>query len=249
MSASDLEPEPSIILGIPGKWKDRTDIVTSIAGSSSGAYLFAGNLLFHAASKTGFELDIYDHDPELAEKVRFGGIGQIPEEDLAALEDHTFTLYLLSYETGRDVVERMMDAAVALLDSGGLVVKIEKAGFSMAAGTWREHASVKAAYSLFRSMVTLVGEEREYFTCGMRAFDLPDCMILDSDLDTAFETSIEFCCYMMDEAPKLADGHVVKLTESPTRYRLSFEDYTHYPPDDSFHNPNGQWVLEPMKED
>ncbi|HEY1121510.1 MAG TPA: hypothetical protein VGE67_07905 [Haloferula sp.] len=248
MSDSDLEPEPSIVLGIPGKWKDHSEIVTSIA-RNSGGYLFAGGILMHIDSKTSFELDIYDHDPELAEKVRWGGLGQIPEEDLAALEDHTFTLYLVSFETGREVVERMMDAAVALLDAGGLVVKIESAGFSVGATKWREHASVKAPYSLQRAMVTLVGEEREYFTCGMRAFGLPDCMILDSDLDTAFEASIEFCCYMIDEAPKLAEGHLVKLTESPTKYRLAFEDYTHYPPDDHFHNPHGQWVLEPLKED
>lgn len=248
MSNPDLEPEPSIVLGIPGKWKDRSEIVTSIA-RDSGDYLFAGKILFHAASKTSFEVDIYDHDPELPEKVRYGSAGQIPEEDLAALEDHTFTLYLLSFETGRDVVERMMDAAVALLDAGGMVVKVETAGFSVSSAKWREHASVKAAYSLQRAMVMLVGEEREYFTCGMRAFGLPDCMVLDSDQDTAFETSIEFCCYMMDEAPKLAEGHVVKLTESPTRFQLSFEDYTHYPPGDPFHNPHGQWVLEPMKED
>ena len=247
MSDPDLEPEPSIVLGIPGKWKDHSEIVALIA-RGSGGHIFAGNILMHIASKTSFELDVYDHDPELPEKVRWGSVGQIPEEDLAALEDHTFTLYLLSYETGRDVVERMMDAAVALLDSGGLLVKVESAGFSVSAAKWREYTSVKAAYSLQRAMVMLVGEEREYFTCGMRAFGLPDCMILDRDLDTAFETSIEFCCYMMDESPKFADGHLVKLTESPTRYRLSFEDYTHYPPDDPFHNPHGQWVLEPVKE-
>lgn len=240
--------EPAIILGIPGKWKDRTAIVTSIAGSSGGGYLFAGNLLFHAASKTGFELDIYDHDPELAEKVRYGGMGQIPEEDLAALEDHTFTLYLLSYETGYEVVEKMMDAAVALLDAGGLVVKVETAGFSVSSATWREHASVKATYSLQRAMVTLVGEEREHYTCGMKAFGLPDCMVLDSDLDTAFETSIEFCCYMIDEAPDLHEGNTFGIAEGAPKYRLSFEDYTHYPPDDPFHNPHGQWVLAPVKE-
>ena len=74
-------------------------------------------------------------------------------------------------------------------------------------------------------------------------------MVLDSDLDTAFETSLEFCCYVMDEAPKLAEGNTFGIAEGAPRYRLSFEDYTHYPPDDPYHNPNGQWVLEPVKED
>jgi hypothetical protein len=241
-------PEPSIVLGIPGRWKDRSEIVTSIAGRSGG-YLCAGKILMHIASGTHFELDVYDHDPSLAEKVRSGGMGQIPEDDLTALREHTFTLYILSDETGRDVVARMMDAAVGLLDAGGLVVKVEKAGFSVSAAQWREHASVKAAYSLYRSMVALVGGEREHFTCGMGAFTLPDCTVMESNLESAFEVATEFCCYLMDEAPKLAEGHTFGITEGAIRYRLSFEEYNFYPPDDMFHNPNGLWRLEPKKEE
>lgn len=238
-------PEPAIVLGIPGRWKDRSDIVASIA-RRSGGYLFAGKVLMHIASGVHFELDVYDHDPSLADKVRSGGMGQIPEEDLAALRDHTFTLYLLSDETGRDVVAKMMDAAVGLLDAGGLVVKVEKAGFSVSATQWREHASVKAAYSLYRSMVALVEDEKEHFTCGMSAFSLPDCAVMESDLQTAFEVATEFCCYLMDEAPKFAEGHTFGIAEGAKRYRLSFEDYSYYPPEDMFHNPNGLWRLEPQ---
>jgi hypothetical protein len=71
------------------------DIVTSIV-RRSGGYLFAGKVLMHTASGAHFELDVYEHDPSLAEKVRSGGMGQIPDDDLLALRDHTFTLYLLS---------------------------------------------------------------------------------------------------------------------------------------------------------
>jgi hypothetical protein len=49
----------------------------------------------------------------------------------------------------------------------------------------------------------------------------------------------------MDEAPKLAEGHTFGVAEGSKRYRLSFEDYTYYKPDDMFHNPNGLWRLEP----
>jgi hypothetical protein len=236
-------PEPAIVLGIPGRWKDHSDIVASIA-RRSGGYLFAGKVLMHTASGAHFELEIYDHDPSLADKVRSGGMGQIPEEDLAALTDHTFTLYLLSDEAGRAVVAMMMDAAVGLLDAGGLVVKVEKAGFSVSAAQWREHASEKAAYSLYRSMVALVEDEGAYFTCGMSAFGLSDCAVVEGDLETAFEVATEFCCYLMDEAPKLAEGHTFGTAEGAKRYRLSFDDYGYYPLDDMFHNPNGLWRLE-----
>jgi hypothetical protein len=236
-------PEPAIVLGIPGRWKDRSDIVTSIA-RRSGGYLFAGKVLMHTASGAHFELEVYDHDPSLPDKVRSGGMGQIPEETLAALVDHAFTLYLLSKEAGRDVVAKMMDAAVGLLDAGGLVVKVEKAGFSVSAAQWREHASVKAAYSLYRSMVALVEDDGAYFTCGMSAFCLPDCAVVEDDLETAFEVATEFCCYLMDEVPKLAEGHTFGIAEGAKRYRLSFDDYGYYPPADMFHNRHGLWRLE-----
>ena len=236
--------EPSIVIGIPGKWKDRSEIVTSIA-QHSGGYLFAGNILMHTESGAHFEIDIYEHDPSLKESVRSGGMGQIAEEDIDALGEHTFTLYLLSDETGRGVVESMMDAVVGLLDAGGLLVKIETAGFSVSSAQWREHTSVKAPYSLYRAMVALVGEDREHFTCGMGAFDFPDCAVLDRDLEVAFEVATEFCCYMMDEKPKFAEGHTFSISEGVDRYVLSFEDYTYYPTGDLFHNPNGLWKLKP----
>jgi hypothetical protein len=235
--------EPSIVLGIPGDWKDRSEIVKSIA-LHSGGYLFAGKVLMHSKSKTHFGLEVYDHDPNLAEKVRLGSMGQIPEDVLDAIQAHTFTLYLLSYETGREVVERMVDAAVGLLESGGLAVKVEFAGFSVNAAQWREHALNKVAYSLYRSMVALVGDDTQHFTCGMRAFSLPDCSVQQSDLRTAFEVATEFCCYLMDESPAFADGHTFSVPGGTERYRVSFDEYGFYPPGDMFHNSNGLWKLE-----
>lgn len=225
------DSEPSIVLGVPGKWKNRSDIVTSIAGSGGG-YIFSGGILMHVASGKHFEMEIYDHDASLPGKVRSGGLGLIPEEDLIALEDHTFTLYLVSDDVGRTTVQDLMDAAVALLDAGGLVVKVETSGFSVSAAKWKEHTSVKAAYSLYRSMVGLIADENEYFTCGMGVFALPDCVVMERNLEVAFEISTEFCCYLIDEAPNLADGHTFGIREGAPRYRLSFESYDFYPPGD-----------------
>ena len=94
-------------------------------------------------------------------------------------------------------------------------------------------------------MVALVGNDEEYFTCGMEAFALPDCAVVESDLQTAFEVSTEFCCYMIDEVPELAERHTFGIADGSKRYRLSFEDYTYYPPGNMFYNPNGLWRLRP----
>jgi hypothetical protein len=43
------------VIGVPGRWPDRSDIVTSIA-SRSGGYLFAGMVMMKIGSKDGFTL-------------------------------------------------------------------------------------------------------------------------------------------------------------------------------------------------
>ncbi|RYD23455.1 MAG: DUF4261 domain-containing protein [Verrucomicrobiaceae bacterium] len=235
------DSEPAIVIGVPGTWKDRSEITTSIA-SRSGGYLFAGRVLMHLETKKVFEMDIQEHNPELAGFMRLEGIGQIHEEDLAALENHTFTLYLISDETGHEVVSAMMNAVLALLDSGGMAVKIENAGLSVSATRWRELHPYNSAWSLYRGMVILVGENRDYFTCGMSAFSLPDCEVVGSNLEQAFEVATEFCCYQIDETPTLGQGHTFSTAEGKPRHHLSFETYI-YPPGDYRHNPNGIWKL------
>lgn len=239
------QTEPAIVIGVPGKWKDRSDIVRSIA-EKSGGYLFAGGILMDTNSDAKFEIEIYDHDPSLAEKVRSGSMGKIPEKDLKDLEDHTFTIYVLSDETGRDVVSRLSDAVTGLLEAGGIVSKVEFAGFTVGSDTWKDHAKTKVAYSLYRSMVTLVGSGTEFFTCGMRAFALPDCSVHGAELDEAFEVATEFCCYMMDESPKFGDGHTFSVPDGTQKFKMLFDRYSYYETGDSFHNPEGLWRL--MKE-
>lgn len=197
----------------------------------------------HVESGSTFEVDIYEHDSSLAEKVRSSSMGQIPEADLNKLENHTFTIYLTTNDTGRDVVSRLSDAVTGLFDAGGIVAKIEYAGFSVGADTWREHAKAKATYSLYRSMVALVGSGTDFFTCGMRAFSLPDCSIHGAELEEAFEVSTEFCCYLMEESPKLGDGHTFSVTEGKTVFKTQFDTYSYYEAGDSFHNPLGLWRL------
>jgi hypothetical protein len=62
-----------IILGVPGRWKDSQDIVLSIAEQSNG-YLFAGSVLMHTSTKSGFSLEIYERDPQLVKAFEIAGI-------------------------------------------------------------------------------------------------------------------------------------------------------------------------------
>ena len=88
-----MSVESKIVIGVPGKWADRTAIVNSIASDSDG-YLFVGSLMSHVESKEVCTLEIYDRDPELMQAYTLAGCGKISEEDLAAIDDHSHTLYV-----------------------------------------------------------------------------------------------------------------------------------------------------------
>jgi hypothetical protein len=69
-----MQTQPEIVIGIPGQWPTRSDLVKDIA-NRSGGYLFAGMILMHVATGEAFSLEVYDHDPNLAEIFAITGGG------------------------------------------------------------------------------------------------------------------------------------------------------------------------------
>lgn len=98
------------VIGVPGRWRDRSDIVTSIA-SRSGGYLFAGMIMMKIGTKDGFTLEVYEYDPNLAKAFSIAGRGRLTEEDLEAVGSHTFILYLSSPGGTVDAAKNLLHAA------------------------------------------------------------------------------------------------------------------------------------------
>src|SRR3954471_24226893 len=99
--------ETKIIIGVPGFWESRKDIVISIA-KSSGGLLFAGMVLMDTTTKQACELDVYGHDPKLQEAFRIAGGGTIPDAELAAIGRHKHTLYCIASELSADCARNLL---------------------------------------------------------------------------------------------------------------------------------------------
>jgi hypothetical protein len=88
-----------IILGIPGQWQTRLELITAIARANPNPeeprYLALGPMISDLQSKECFGFHVYDHDPRLAEAFKVSGQGRFSEELLARIGQHTFTVYLL----------------------------------------------------------------------------------------------------------------------------------------------------------
>jgi hypothetical protein len=231
-----------IVIGIPGRWQSRQDLVTSIAKNSNG-YLLAGQVLINAASRNACEVDVHEHDPSLTRAFQIAGRSRLPVGLIDQIARHTFTLYLIGADLSSSGVANMHAFGAAILRSGGIAVKVESAGIAHSAEQWLQRHD-NAALKLYPLFSTYVGSSNYYYSCGMKNFGCPDSSISNVSSDVAAQTMHSFNRYQLTKLPKLQDGHTFSLSPQSPRYRLTHLPYG-YSADDPLDNPFGRWHMEP----
>ena len=234
---------PRIVIGVPGLWVTRTDIVTSIAQHSDG-FLFAGLVLMDTATKQGCTLEVYDHHPQLHEAFRIAGGGRIADAELAAIAKHRHTLYCVSSDASIETARQMLRFGSALLRAGGLAVKIESSGAAHSATRWKRLADSNELFDLYTAFVTLIGGADWFYSCGMHVFGLPDAEV-PRELNVGDATHLlnVFNYYLLAESPSLSDGHTFSVGAGAPRFRLRKTACDTYEVKHAFHNPFGMWRL------
>ena len=109
--------ESQIIIGIPGLWKSRTELVQEIVGKSGG-YILAGNVIHHKEKDIVFEIDVYDHDPSLREAFLYASGGRFEEDLLSKLEKHTYTVYIIANVQNMQELKEVIEVGNGVLDAG-----------------------------------------------------------------------------------------------------------------------------------
>ena len=242
MTAASL---PRTIIGVPGRWASRSDIVTAIA-ENSGGYLLAGTIIMHIETKTILTLEVHDHEVALAKAFLIAGSGRISAKEIEVIGEHTFCLYLVGVGGSLESAERFMKAANALLECGGDGVKVESAGSAHSVSGWRELCDDGQLGSMLKAFVTYVGSRGKFYSCGMHNLGYPDCIvearIEPGDAATLIHT---FLGYLLAENPAINSGETFSVAAEAPRYRLFREECTMFSADDPFHNPFGIWKFAP----
>jgi len=233
-----------IVIGIPGAWPSRTDLVASIATLSNG-YLFAGRVLMEVCTSNACELEVYEHDPKLRHAFEIAGRDRISPELLTQIAGHTFTAYVIGSELSPAGVAQMRVFAAALLRSGGFAVKVESTGIAHSPEAWLRDIDDQSIESLYPLFHTYIGSSEYYYSCGMKNFGLPDCSV-DRSVSpaTAAETMHAFNYFQLNESPSFQEGHTFSLSAEAPKYRLSKLAYG-YKPGSPLDNPFGRWHLQP----
>jgi hypothetical protein len=235
-----MDIETQVIIGIPGKWPTRSDIVKDIANKSNGL-LFAGLLLMDTATNDGYTLEVHSHDPDLTTSFEIAG----PLLDIQAIRSHTFTLYLLAKGGSLGQAQKVLDVGCGLLQAGGLAVKVETTGKAHTYNDWFALASAHNETALYHAFVTLVGSNGAYHSCGMHNLGQPDAMVTGNiTSDDAAGLLESFLLYLLTEKPALIDGHTFSAKQDSPHYRMRAVPCDTYPSDHPFFNPFGMWQLE-----
>jgi hypothetical protein len=236
--------ETQIVIGVPGLWKDRTELIQEVTSKSN--YMLAGNIMHHKEKEIVFEIDVYEQDTSLGEAFFYASGERFDEELLRELEKHTYTVYVIAKVDDTERLQEVIDVGMELLNIGGLALKVETAGVAYSKEEWKELAEDKEIFPMYSHLVTLVGdEEGGYYSCGMQAFNLPD-VVLDGGIDpeVAVDLLNDFNLHNIFEKPNLKDGDTISFTEDSPMYRLAHYIDERYEQEDPFYNSCGVWKLE-----
>jgi hypothetical protein len=235
-------PAVLTVLCIPGPWRSRTDLIAALISSNSG-YLFAGQLLMNVVTKHSCELDFQPADPRMEAAFRAAGPHWAGTPEMQRIASHASVAYLVADGGGAMTAEALMQAANALLDAGGLGVKVESSGVAHAPAAWRELCADLHLFSAQRAYVLYVTGEQVY-SCGMHNLGLRDAIVEnDGDTAEAVELLRVFTRYLFTESPAIRAGQTFGAAEDAPVYRLLDDPGPGYEEGSLYANPFGFWRL------
>lgn len=235
-----------IVLGVPGMWRTRSDIVQAVA-SRAQPYMYAGNMLLNTETKQMCFVEIQEHDPTLRNAFAIAGHRSLTAADLDGIAAHTLTPYLIGDGGSIEAAVAMLDAGCAILRAGGLAVKVESSGIAYSASDWQSLAARHDDAAVFRAFVTFVRSGDDYYSCGMHTLGHRDAIVRGSgsgaDVAALLQT---FLFYLLHEHLVLNAGETFSVDAHSQYYRLMEAPSNMYPDDHPFTNPFGMWRLSPI---
>ena len=239
-----MNDTPELVLCIPGPWRSRSELVQALADSETGYLLTEGALL---DTDSGFACDLVyeDADPALPAAFVKAGPHWAASGAMAGVADHTCVIYLIGRGGSRQAAESMMRAAAALVEAGGLGVKVESTGIAHGPAYWLEMCYGLDQLTAHRALVVYV-TGADVYSCGMHNFGLPDAITTATDKAAAADMLRTFTRYLLERSPQMEDGHTFSISEGAPVYRVLKVPAVDYGADSLFNNPYGAWQLDPV---
>jgi len=242
-SMSETTSLPEIVLCVPGPWKDRSALLERVVRSDSG-YLFAGHILMNLQTRNSCELQHEPRDERMMSAFLSAGPHWFGTPEMALIQQHESVIYLVGHGGSKENADALMLAARALLDAGGLGVKVESSGVAHSPAGWRALCDDLHLFSAFRAYVLFITGE-EVYSCGMHNLGLRDAVVENHGTEASVELLQVFTRYLFTEGPTLRAGHTFSTEPDAPRFRIEDGPGVDYGDNTLFANPYGTWRLVP----
>lgn len=241
----NFKNEQTIVIGIPGQWKNQDALVTAI--NSINGYSYAGMALLHEKTQDSFGIEIYEQDKNMRQAFEELGMGRLTEKQLAAIDKHTFTIYLIGKGGSIEDARKIMQASLALLRIGGLGVKIETTGKAFSTEVWKMICELPDDARMYDAFVMKLHADGDvYYTCGMQNMGLKDAIVGAVDQQTAIHALDAFCLYQILEQPNIRPGESFSPASDSPSFQITEEEDQRYPKEDIYYNKYGLWIMRPI---
>ncbi len=234
------------VIGVPGYWKSREEIVKQIVANNED-FICAGNTLINTQTQALFELEIYPHDPDLKISYTYCGRKTFTDADIAAVDQHTLTVYIIGEAGNPELARELIKAGGALLNAGGIAVKIESSGVAHLKKDWMYFVKNDELVDLYKAFVTVAKSTQFYLSYGMQVLGYPEGQVFFIGEDGLSRGELQvldvFLISLLIDEPKLENDHTFGLNAAQPKYTLKHVYYDKYPEDDLFFNPQGIWQL------
>lgn len=236
-----------MVLCIPGPWRDRFEFLKSIISlPPAGEFMFAGEVLAHPKSNDHVQIEFCDQDPQMRNAFQISGQGRLSEETLDLIGQHQSVVYLVLPINALEKPERITKFCEVIQRAGGRAVKVESSGVAHEWNRWI-HLLSGNSFDRYCSVVTLIGDTEDFYSCGMHHFGLPDCCLPRSlGAGEAAALMNQFNMYQIVEKPTIESGNTFSLSKEALVFRLTLAEDSRHQKSHLFHNPHGIWHLAPL---
>lgn len=238
------------VIGVPGYWKNKEEVMQQITAHNN-EFICVGSTLINTKTQALFEIEVYDHDPDLKISYAYCGRRTFTDKDVQAVDKHTYTVYIIGESGSPALAYELVKAGGAVLNAGGIAVKIESSGVAHLKKDWLNFIKKDDNLELYKAFVTIVKDKQFYISYGMQVIGYPEGQVFFVGEDGVEGGQLQvldvFLVSMLIDDLQLADDHTFALSDKNPKYLLKHKYYDKYPEDDLFFNPQGIWQLRKME--
>jgi hypothetical protein len=243
----DVVPETvKTIICIPGMWNDWNEFMLSLVSSSDGQWIAAGSILLNSKDQRHYTIEFCERDEDLKKSFTLAGmVTRVTDSFLDDIGNHKHIIYISGVTGNLDQAEYIAFAAAAVLNAGGLGIKIETAGKAFQKDKWLNLINTFEQPKLYEMFVidSIVDKGRAVYSCGMHNLGYKDTITTGDDFQKCVGMITIFSYYQLVDKPTIENRNTFSTDISSPKYRITDEPNQPNKGHELFENPFGMWRL------